>query len=145
MIVWFLIIGYFYRKYDKEFKQDFKGKYYRELPGDYTPAEISVLMSSGRVNTRDIMATLMDLARKKHVLISTNKINKKTTFGSKETIQYIITLKEKVPTVTLKPHERFIISWFIIKIGDGNCVSLDEIKAYVKKVMLIMNVVPLKQ
>jgi len=132
ILVWFLIIGYIYKKYDKEFKHDFKGKYYRELPGDYTPAEMSVLMSSGRVNTRDIMATLMDLARKKQVVISTNKINKKTTFGSKETIQYIITLKEKVPTVTLKPHEIFIISWFIIKIGDGNCVSLDEIKAYVK-------------
>ena len=132
MLVWFLIIGYIYKKYDKEFKHDFKGKYYRELPGDYTPAEMSVLMSSGRVNTRDIMATLMDLARKKQVVISTNKINKKTTFGSKETIQYIITLKGKEPTVNLKPHEKFIISWFIIKIGDGNCVSLDEIKAYVK-------------
>ena len=132
ILIWFLIIGYLYRKYDKEFKHDFKGKYYRELPGHYTPAEMSVLMSSGRVNTRDIMATLMDLARKKQVVISTNKIDKKTTFGSKEKIQYIITLKEKIPTVTLKPHERFIISWFIIKIGDGNRVSLDEIKAYVK-------------
>jgi len=132
ILAWFLIISYIYKKYDEEFKQDFKGKYYRELPGDYTPAEMSVLMSSGRVNTRDIMATLMDLARKKQVVISTNKIDKKTTFGSKEKIQYIITLKEKIPTVTLKPHERFIISWFIIKIGDGNCVSLDEIKAYVK-------------
>lgn len=132
ILVWFLIIGYLYRKYDREFKQDFKGKYYRELPGDYTPAEMSFLMTSGGVNTRDIMATLMDLARKKEVVISSNKIDKKTTFGSKETIEYIITLKEKIPTVTLKPHEKFLISWFIIKIGNGDFVSLNEIKSYVK-------------
>ena len=111
----------------------FEGKYYRELPGDYTPAEMSVLMSFGRVNTRDIMATLMDLARKKQLVISQNKINKKSIFSSKEIIQYIITLNEKAPTITLKKHEEFLISWFIVKIGNGNCVSLDEIKDYVKE------------
>jgi len=133
ILLWFPIIIYIYQKYDKELKHSFEGKYYRELPGEYTPAEMSVLMSFGNVNTRDIMATLMDLTRKKQLLISQNKLNKKGFFSSKEIIQYVITLNEKAPAITLKKHEEFLIKWFIGKIGDGNCVALDEIKDYVKK------------
>ena len=107
ILIWFPIIIYIYRKYDKELKHNFEGKYYRELPGEYTPAEMSVLMSFGRVNTRDVMATLMDLARKKQLIISQSKISKKGFFNSKEINQYIITLNEKAPSITLKKHEDF--------------------------------------
>ena len=41
-------------------------------------------MSFGKVNTRDVMATLMDLARKKQLIISQSKIIKKGFFNSKE-------------------------------------------------------------
>ena len=60
---------YLYKNMIKRFKHSFEGKYYRELPGEYTPAEMSVLMSFGIVNTRDVMATLMDLTRKKQLII----------------------------------------------------------------------------
>ncbi len=133
ILLWFPIIYYIYIKYDKEIKPNFYGKYYRELPGDYTPAEMSVLMSFGKVNTRDVMATLMDLTRKKQLIISQNKISKKGFFNSKEIDKYVITLNEKAPSITLKRHEEFLISWFIGKIGNGNYVSLDEIKDYVKE------------
>ena len=133
ILLWFPIILYIYKKYDKEIKPSFDGKYYRELPGEYTPAVMSVLMSFGTVNTRDVMATLMDLTRKKQLIISQNKISKKGFFNSKEIDQYIITLNEKAPSITLKKHEEFLINWFIVKIGNGNCVALDEIKDYVKK------------
>ncbi|MBU3092110.1 DUF2207 domain-containing protein [Clostridium sp. CF011] len=133
ILLWFPIIYYIYIKYDKEIKPNFYGKYYRELPGDYTPAEMSVLMSFGKVNTRDVMATLMDLARKKKLIISQNKITKKGFFNSKEIDKYVITLNEKAPSITLKTHEEFLISWFIGKIGNGNYVALDEIKDYVKE------------
>ena len=133
ILLWFPVIIYIYQKYDKELKHNFEGKYYRELPGEYTPAEMSVLMSFGTVNTRDVMATLMDLTRKKQLLISQNKVNKKGLFNSKEINQYTITLNEKAPSITLKRHEEFLISWFIGKIGNGNYVVLDEIKDYVKK------------
>ncbi|MBZ9607407.1 DUF2207 domain-containing protein [Clostridium estertheticum] len=133
ILLWFPIIYYIYKKYDKEIKPNFYGKYYRELPGDYTPAEMSVLMSFGKVNTRDVMATLMDLARKKQLIISQNKITKKGFFNSKEIDKYVITLNEKAPSITLKTHEEFLINWFIDKIGNGNYVALDEIKDYVKE------------
>jgi len=133
ILLWFPVIISVYKKYDKEIKPIFEGKYYRELPGDYTPAVMSVLMSFGIVNTRDVMATLMDLTRKKQLIISQNKISKKGLFNTKEIDQYIITLNENPPLVSLKKHEEFLISWFIVKIGNGNCVTLDEIKGYVKK------------
>lgn len=132
ILSWFIVITYLYRKYDKELKHGFEGKYYRELPGEYTPAEMSVLMSFGMVNTRDIMATLMDLTRKKQLAITPRKLLKKGILGNKEITQYEISLIEKTATITLKKHEKFLISWFIVKIGNGNCVSLDEIKDYVK-------------
>jgi len=90
-------------------------------------------MSFGKVNTRDVMATLMDLTRKKQLLISQGKVNKKGLFNTKEVVQYMITLNESAPSIDLKKHEKFLISWFIGKIGNGNYVVLDEIKAYVKK------------
>ncbi|MGH4124721.1 MAG: DUF2207 domain-containing protein [Clostridium sp.] len=133
LLLWFPVIIYIYQKYDKELKPNFEGKYYRELPGEYTPAEMSVLMSFGTVNTRDVMATLMDLTRKKKLLISQNKVSKKGFFNSKEINQYTISLNEKAPSIILKKHEEFLISWFIGKIGNGNYVVLDEIKDYVKK------------
>ncbi|MGH4052685.1 MAG: DUF2207 domain-containing protein [Clostridium sp.] len=133
ILLWFPVIISIYKKYDKEFKPNFEGKYYRELPEDYTPAVMSVLMSFGAVNTRDVMATIIDLTRKKQLIISQNKISKKGLFNTKEIDQYIITLNEKAPSIPLKKHEEFLISWFIIKIGNGKCVALDEIKNYVKK------------
>lgn len=133
IILWFPIIFYLYKKYDKELRHNFQGKYYRELPGEYTPAEMSVLMSFGKVNTRDIMATLMDLARKKKLVISPKKFSTKGLFGNKETTKYMITLVEKPSTITLKKHEEFLINWFIGKIGNGEYVEFDEIKDYVKK------------
>ena len=133
ILLWFPIIISIYQKYDKKLKHNFQGKYYRELPGEYTPAEMSVLMSFGTVNTRDVMATLMDLTRKKQLLISQSKVNKKGFFNSKEINQYTITLNEKAPSITLKKHEEFLINWFIGKIGNGNYVVLDEIKNYVKE------------
>ncbi|WP_298840934.1 DUF2207 domain-containing protein [Clostridium sp.] len=127
-----LAIVFLYFKYDKEPKHNFYGKYFRELPGEYTPAEMSVLMYFGKVHTRDIMATLMDLVRKKQFSIEKNESIQKNKFMSKNIIKYKFKLIEKIPTVPLKKHEKFLISWFIYKVGYGGCISLDDIEKYVK-------------
>jgi hypothetical protein len=130
IILWFPVIFHIYRKYDKELSHSFQGKYYRELPGEYTPAEMSVLMSFGTVSTRDIMATLMDLIRKKQLMLTSSKAYKKGLFGGKDIVTYVILLNEKAPTIELKRHEQYLIDWFIHKIGNGISVTLDEIKDY---------------
>lgn len=130
-LFWFFLIIYIYIKYDRELKHNFEGKYSRELPGTYTPAEMSVLLSFGQVQSRDIMATLMDLVRKKQLELITNKHLKKGFFGSKEITEYVIAARQDAPQAELKLHENYLIEWFIGKIGSGYSVSLDEIKDYV--------------
>lgn len=131
-LLWFVIIIYIYIKYDKELKHNFEGKYYRELPGEYTPAEMSSLLSMGSVGTRDITATLMDLMRKEQLQLISNKYIKKGIFKDKEVTDYAVSLKENAPVVSLKSHEAFLIDWFIRKIGNGSSLLLDEISDYAK-------------
>jgi len=131
-VFWFFIIIRIYIKYDKEPKPSFQGKYFRELPGDYTPAEMSYLMSSGFLKSQDVMATLMDLVRKKQLLLNTDKQRKKGLFGTKESYSYAFSINRNAPGIKLKSHESFLIDWFINDIGNGQSVSLEEIKEYVK-------------
>ncbi|NMB95542.1 MAG: DUF2207 domain-containing protein, partial [Clostridiaceae bacterium] len=130
--LWIMIIILIYVKYDKEYKSKFTGKYYRELPGEYSPAEMSVLMNMGHVKPRDIMATLMDLVRKKHLILEEVTITRKALFKNKQIEDYRISINPKVPLIDLKPHESFLIRWFINEIGDGTSVLLDDITNYSK-------------
>jgi len=129
---WFAVIIYLYIKFDKELKPSFTGKYYRELPGEYTPAEMSVLLTMGHVATRDITATLMDLVRKQQLLLTTEVYTKRGLFRDKEVEDYAVSINPQAPYVPLKRHEAFLISWFIGTIGDGRRVLLDEITDYAK-------------
>lgn len=59
-----------YNKKKKEFETaDFDGKYYRELPEDYGPAVMTEVLGTKAISS--IMpATMMNLARKKHIKIT---------------------------------------------------------------------------
>jgi len=128
--LWFVLIFWLYFKYDKEFKHSFEGKYYRELPGEYTPAEMSVLMSMGRVDTRDITATLMDLVRKEQLLLNNDTYVKHGFFKDKEVQDYSLAINPQAPNVSLKRHEAFLMDWFLGRIGNGYSVRLDDISGY---------------
>ncbi|HHV95027.1 MAG TPA: DUF2207 domain-containing protein [Clostridiaceae bacterium] len=130
--LWFMIIILLYIKYDKEYKRKFTGKYYRELPGEYTPAEMSVLMNMGYVLPRDIMATLMDLVRKKYLILEEVTVQKKGLLRDKQIKDYKISINPKRSLENLKSHESFLIQWFINEIGDGTSVLMDDITNYSK-------------
>ncbi len=132
IICWFAVIINIYIRFDKEPKSGFDGEYYRELPGNYTPAEMSALLSMGHVATCDITATLMDLVRKKQLLLESGSYIKKRLFGDKEVVEYTIRTNPAAPIVPLKGHESHLISWFIGEIGDGYSVTLDDITDYSK-------------
>ncbi len=113
-----------YFKYDKELKPEVEMDYYRELPQDITPAVLSKLMSIQGVGIKDIMATLMDLVRKKYLKIE--EIPK----GRKKDYKFILT--EEGDTTNLKEHESYLFHWLFYSIGDGASVTLKEIKDYAK-------------
>ncbi len=131
-LLWFVLIFYIYFKYDKELKHNFEGKYYRELPGEYTPAEMSSLLSMGSVSTKDITATLMDLVRKEQLLLTSNQYVKKGIFKNKEVTDYVVSLNPKSPVINLKDHEAFLLDWFISGLGDGKSLVLDDISDLTK-------------
>ncbi|NQS76798.1 MAG: DUF2207 domain-containing protein [Peptococcaceae bacterium] len=112
-----LLIIFLYIKYDKEYKTGFTGQYFRELPGDYSPAVLSVLWNFGSVKPRDLTATLMDLVRRKVL---------KLRAGDEYTFELIKDANLK----GLSPHERHLVDWLIGSVGDGAKVSLDEIEKY---------------
>jgi uncharacterized membrane protein len=109
-----------YFKYDKELKPEVEMDYYRELPQDITPAVLSKLMSIQGVGSKDIMATLMDLVRKKYLKIE--EISK----GRKKDYKFL--LIEESDTTNLKEHESYLIHWLFYSIGNGTSVTLKEIK-----------------
>jgi len=115
-----------YYKYDKELKADVDMEYYRELPGDITPAVLSKLMSIQGVGSKDILATLMDLVRKKYLKVEDISVGRKK--------DYRFTMLES-ETVDLKNHEAELIHWLFYAIGDGKSVALKEIKDYAKASM----------
>jgi len=112
-----------YYKYDKELKADVDMEYYRELPGDITPAVLSKLMSIQGVGTKDILATLMDLVRKKYLKVEEIPAGRKK--------DYRFTRLEP-ETINLKKHEAQLIHWLFYSIGDGKSIALKEIKDYAK-------------
>ncbi|MFC5407075.1 DUF2207 family protein [Cohnella soli] len=123
------LIVFLYFKFDKERRPDWHGAYYRELPADITPAVVGYLMNF-KVQTGDLMATLIDLVRKKRVDIQVVK----STGGlfHREKSEYRFKLIDE-STDGLKQHESFLMQWFFAQLGRNNEISLSDIRGYVKK------------
>jgi Predicted membrane protein len=111
-----------YFRFRRAPKSDWQGSYYRELPSDVSPAVVSYLLDS-RIESRDLMATLLDLVRRKYVVmkkLGSPKIGK-------DKHDYSFEWRNK-NTEGLLPHEKMLLEWFFDKIGDGNKVTLSEIR-----------------
>jgi len=116
-----------YRKYGKRRRSEWKGKYYRELPDDVTPAVVSYLMNYSS-KPKDLIATLTDLVRKRQVDMHAVK----SASGNAKNTDYVFKLANHRER-ELEPHENFLIQWFFRKIGNGKTVTLSGIRAQAKK------------
>ncbi|NLB21117.1 MAG: DUF2207 domain-containing protein, partial [Clostridium sp.] len=121
-----------FRKYSKEVEPTFEGDYYRELPEDYSPAVMSYLLTKGKTKDEDIMATILDLARKKVVSLTPVIVESGRIF-KKEEESFRITWREKDKLNSLLPHEAFLATWFIDDLGGSDGLVLDELENIVKK------------
>lgn len=121
-----LLAGYHlvYKKHNKRFRSEWKGEYYRDLPGDVSPAVVSYLMNF-RSEPQDLMATMMDLVRKKVVTMD-------AVPGKKNKQDYVFRLN-KHDEDELLPHEQTFIHWFFYEIGNDRKIALSDIKTYSKK------------
>lgn len=123
-----LMIIYLYIKYDREYKTQFSGEYFRELPGSYSPAVMSVLWNFGNVKPRDITATIMDLVRRKYLELKVEQTEIKGIIKHKLEHEYTFVLNKDSDTEALSKHEKYLVDWLIYTIGNGDSVSLDEIE-----------------
>jgi uncharacterized membrane protein len=118
-----------YIKYDKEHEPKFTGKYYRELPAEYSPAEMSYLYYFRKINAEDVTATILDLVRRQYLLLD--------VAGEKVTAKkpdFKLTLNPQKSDLTeLLPHERHVVEWFVKTCGNGQEVSFKDIENYPKK------------
>lgn len=126
-ILTLLAAYYIYKKYDKEHIPSFNGTYYRELPADYSPAEMSYLYYFKNINNEDVTATLLDLIRRKYL-----KLDNVGEFINERNPDFVIKKVHDNFTGLLK-HEKHLIEWFIDEIGNGKEVSIKQIESYGKR------------
>jgi uncharacterized membrane protein len=136
-IGWFIFMAagtiFIYFKYDKEFKADFYGKYYRELPADYGPAVMSYNYNFKKISPRDLTATILNMIRNKAFTLTYEKVEKKRLiFGSKMEDVYTITDNSDNLRRDLTREEAHLKDWLIGKIGNGKSVTFDDIEEYSK-------------
>ncbi|MZQ75768.1 MAG: DUF2207 domain-containing protein [Peptoclostridium sp.] len=124
---------YLYFRYDKEYKPKFDGEYYRELPGDYSPAEMSSLMTFGRVSPNDVTATVMDLVRRKKLVVDEiNYTEDRFLLPDKDVESILIRKVDGYDESGLKEHEIRLVSWLIDDMGDGKEVILSQLEKSIK-------------
>ena len=114
-----------YFKYDKEYEAVFDGDYYRELPSDDTPASLSYLFYMEKIVDETITATLLDLIRRKHIILETTGTN---MLGSSS--DFVLLLNEEANHDDLKEYESYFMNYIFKTIGNGTKVSTKQIEYY---------------
>jgi uncharacterized membrane protein len=116
-----------YLKFDKEHPTMFYGEYYRELPGDYPPAIMGYLYRFKINEKDDVTATLMDLVRRKYVLLDAG-----TESLTKEKVNYSMQINATKDQSDLKLYEKQLLKWFFEVVGGGDRVTLTQLENYTK-------------
>lgn len=130
-LLWIILIIILYIKYDKEYSLFYKDKYNSKMPGEYTPAEMKVLVNYGKLYPRDIAATFIDLILKKVILVQ-KKINENSKLESKQK-DYIIKRNDSNTNIELMNHELMLLNWLFNIIGNGENITLNQIKDFTRK------------
>ncbi len=130
------------QKYGRKYQTQFQGDYYRDLPGSYSPAELSVLWNFRKIKAQDLTATILDLARRKFLYLEEDTREVRKFLGTKEVTTYLISfmpapepaMLRKPEEAELRPHEQQLLSFLQNDIGGGRgYIYLSEIENYAQK------------
>lgn len=136
------IVFMLWRRFGRKHPTIFDGDYYRDLPANYSPAELSVLWNFKAMNANDITATIMDLARRQFLFLEEDTVQVKRLLGSKEVTTFRLSFMpapepaalRKPEEATLRPHEEELIDYLKNDIGGGkDYIYLTDIEEYAKK------------
>ncbi len=119
-------------KWGRDFKPQFDGDYFRELPGDYSPAEMSVLYSGRTVSANDLTATILDLARRGFIAIEEVERETKGLLRTKTTTDYMIKRTEQ-PLDGLAEHEAELLDFLFKRVDKGRGeVGFSDLERFAK-------------
>ena len=62
----FFLIKFIYKNYDKEYLNEFKGKYFRDIPNNNNPAFVGYLINK-KIRTEDLSAIILNLINNKKI------------------------------------------------------------------------------
>ena len=135
-------IGLLWYKFGRRHPAQFEGEYFRELPADYSPAELSLLWNFDKLKAQDLTATILDLARRKFLQIHEETIEVKKFLGTREITTYRLTfLPRPEPAALKKPeqavlrkHEQELLDYLGQTIAEGrDSLTLHDIEVYGKE------------
>ncbi|MDZ4133313.1 MAG: DUF2207 domain-containing protein [Dethiobacteria bacterium] len=99
---------------EKRSPDAYKGDYYRELPGDYSPAEAGYLIRSGKTKPEDFTATVLDLSRRGHLKFEEYQGESGLIFKKPFTDYRVMPALGKDPR---KKHEQLLHSFIFEKVA----------------------------
>lgn len=121
-----LAIGLYFR-YGRKHKSSMEIEYYRELPGNYSPAEAGCLFENGKVKPQGVAATFMDLARRGYLRMEP---------AHNSQSEDILVHQLKPAGEDLAAHERLLLEFFFGRVGNmQTAVWFSALKEYRKKDM----------
>jgi len=99
-------------------KVDFNERYYEELPSDNGPALMAYLVRHKELKIKDVLATLLNLARSGILTIQEDN----------DAAYNYIFIRNFGFVRTLRPHEEFLMKWLFEGIGNSTAVSMQDIQ-----------------
>jgi len=97
-------------------KVDFDESYYDKLPSDHGPAVMAYLWRERQIKIKDVLATLLDMARNGHLTIKNDHHN---------SYSFVVNSSTKHP---IRPHEEFLIIWLFEGLGTGTELTINDIE-----------------
>jgi len=122
-IIYFI---YLYNKYDKEYKGEFTGKYFRDFPSNDSPDIVEYLISKN-ITTNGMSACLLNIIYKKGLLVEETIIKEGLIF-KKELKDYILTVNDIDLKEELTEQEKELRNFMVTFFGDGTKFNISEMK-----------------
>lgn len=133
IVVPFVLLGIVYllwRRFGKEYKPDFPGGYYRDIPSDYAPPLVGALWRMGQPADQDIGATLMDLSLKGAIYMKPVTERDEGGFlgiGAHDEQTYELTLdREKLAQVD--PYERDVANFLFDETMQADAFTIAQLR-----------------
>jgi len=130
LLLGYLLVFQIWRSYAKP-APGYKERYYKELPGDYPPAELAFLLRRN-VQGQDFTATLLDLARRGY--LSIEEITELQARSGRGEANYRFRRREvsRQDLVKLRPYETQILELLFAE-GNREELTLAELQEYAKE------------